>query len=129
MEQHLKSISDLIDNQENVENEKRFKVASASLVCSIVDIKNQDSKKYCKLFQNNLNLSEEEFDSMKNELDTDELSLDEKVDYIKHELDGNMFQIMQFLKILNKFAIADGCHQKNYQEFERIRDSFLGEMY
>ena len=129
MEQHLKSISDLIDNQENLEDEKRFKVASASLVFCIVDIENQDSKKYFKLFENNLNLSEREFNSIRNELSTDKLALDEKITYIKDALNNNMFQVMQFLKILNKFAIADGCHHRNYKEFEKIRDSFLGEMY
>ena len=40
-----------------------------------------------------------------------------------------MFQVMQFLKILNKFAISDGCDQKSYREFEKIRDKFLKEHY
>ena len=38
METNLKNISDLINNQSDLENEKNFKIASASLVCAIVDI-------------------------------------------------------------------------------------------
>ena len=40
-----------------------------------------------------------------------------------------MFQIMQFLKILNQFAIIDGCKQESYRKFEKIRDKFLKEYY
>ena len=129
MTENLKKISDLIDNQDDLENEKKFKVASASLVCSIIDVSTKEAKKYCSLFEKNLNLGEEEFLQIKEQIESEGLSLDEKIVYIKNELNNNMFQIMQFLKILNKFAIMDGCKQESYREFEKIRDKFLKEYY
>jgi len=129
MKENLKQISDLINKQNEVENEKKFKVASASLVCSIVDINSKDSEKYCSLFEENFNLNKDEFQEIKRELDKEELTIDDKIVYIKKELNSNSFKIMQFLKILNKFAILDGCKKESYLEFEKIRDKFLKEFY
>jgi len=129
MENNLNKISDLINNQDNLEDEKAFKIASASLVCSIVDIAKISSKKYCPIFKNRLNLEEKEFEQIKNEISNDALNIEEKVIYIKKALNNNMFQIMEFLKILNKFAIINGCTAKSYREFELIRDKFLREFY
>ena len=129
MNKNLKKIADLVNNQENLQDEKKFKVASATLVCSIVDTDDKNSKKYCSLFQENFNLPEDEFNQIKNRLQNEGLSIDDKIYYIKEELGNNMYQVMQFLKILNKFAILDGCNQKSYREFELIRDKFLKEHY
>jgi hypothetical protein len=129
MENNLTRISNLINCQNNLIDEKKFKIASASLVCSIVDINHKNPEKYCALFQNKLDLHEKEFQKIKNDISNDALNIDEKVSYIKSELNNNMYQIMQFLKILNKFAIINGCTQKSYREFELIRDKFLREFY
>jgi len=129
METNLRDISHLINNQKNLENEKKFKVASASLVCAIVDIAEIDHKKYSPIFKRELNLEHNEFEQIRNEISNDALNIEEKVSYIKNELDNNIFQIMEFLKILNKFAIANGCTAKSYREFELIRDKFLREFY
>jgi len=127
MEKNLQKISYLINNQNDIENEKKFKAASASLVCSIVDIK--DVEKYASLFKKNLNLDEDEFQEIKRELDNKSVPIDDKITYIKRELNNNSFEIMQFLKILNKFAIAEGCKKESYLVFEKIRDKFLKEFY
>ncbi|CAA6807430.1 MAG: Unknown protein [uncultured Sulfurovum sp.] len=129
MNNNLKKIADLVNNQENLQDEKKFKVASATLVCNIVNIDNKNSEKYCSLFQENFNLEQDEFNQIKNKLQEEGLSIDDKVHYIKTELGNNMFQVMQFLKILNKFAILDGCDPKSYREFEIIRDKFLKDHY
>jgi len=129
MHKNLKKIADLVNNQENLQDEKKFKVASTTLICNIVDTDDKNSEKYCTLLQENFNLKQDEFNQIKEKLQIDGLTLDDKVQYIKSELKGNMFQVMQFLKILNKFAILDGCDQKSYREFEVIRDKFLKEHY
>ena len=129
MEKNLKKISDLLNNQNEIDNDKKFKVASATLVCSIVDLKSKNPDKYCELFQKNFNLPKDEFEQIKEEINKDELSLDDKIDYIKEELNNNMYKIMQFLKLLNQFAILDGCSRESYQEFENIRDKFLKKHY
>ena len=129
MDKHLKKISNLINAQHNLENETKFKIASASLICSVIDMNQINPDRYCSLFQKNLNLSEKEFEKIQNEISNDALNLEEKVSYVKSELNNNMFQIMEFLKILNQFAILNGCTQKSYREFELIRDRFLREFY
>jgi len=129
MEKNLKKISDLLNKQNEVDDGKKFKVASATLVCSIVDIKNKNPEKYCALFQKNFNLPKDEFEQIKEEITKDELGIDDKINYIKKELNNNMYKIMQFLKLLNQFAILDGCSRESYQEFEKIRDKFLQKHY
>ena len=129
METNLKNISDLISKQESIKDEQKFKMTSATLICTIVDIKNSNAKKFCSLFEKNFNLEKEEFNRIRSEIDHNKLTVDEQVQYITEELNGNMFQMMQYLKILNMFAIADGCSKENYIEFEKIRDKFLKEFY
>lgn len=129
MENNLKRIADLVNNQENLEDEKKFKVASATLVCNIVNTDTNDADKYCSLFQENFNIDNNEFNEIKKKLYEEGISMDDKVKYIREELGNNKFQIMQFLKILNKFAIIDGCNQQSYKEFELIRDEFLKDEY
>ncbi|MCK4442179.1 MAG: hypothetical protein KAU90_09225, partial [Sulfurovaceae bacterium] len=129
----LKKICDLINNKENIENEKSFKLASATLICDVVhnviDTKDDKRKEYCQLFQNNLNITQEELEKIKDKISTDEKNIDEKIEYIKKELNNDPYQIMEFLKILNRFIILDGCNEKSYREFEIIRDKFISDFY
>ena len=129
MDKNFKNIADLVNNQSNLEDEKKFKVASATLVCNIVDTEGKNLEKFCSLFKDSFNLQQNEFTEIKNKLEDDGLTIDDKIHYIKTELGNNMFQVMQFLKILNQFAILDGCDEKNYREFEIIRDKFLKDHY
>lgn len=129
MDKNIKKIVDLVNNPKNLEDEQRFKIASATLVYNIIGTDNKNSKKYSSLFQENFNLEQDELNRIKATLQEDNLNIDYKIHYIKTELDNNMYQVMQFLKILNKFAILDGCNQKNYREFELIRDKFLKDHY
>lgn len=133
MSSQLHKICDLINNKDSLKNEKEFKLASATLVCDVVhnviDADKKQQQKYCTLFQERLNLPIEELEKIKSHIDTDRSSIDEKIKYIKEELDYNKYEIMEFLKILNRFIILDGCTQESYSEFEIIRDKFLEEFY
>jgi hypothetical protein len=126
MEKNLKRLVDLINNQENLQNENKFKVASATLIFGIIDI---NISKYSILLQENLNLNQDELTEVTNNIQSHSEDIDDEIYYIREELKNNMFQVMQFLKILNKFAIIDGCDQKSYRKFELIRDKFLKEHY
>jgi hypothetical protein len=95
-------------------------------VCGIINI---NTSKYSTLLQENLNLTQDELNEVMNNSQSHAEDIDDEIYYIKEELGNNMFQVMQFLKILNKFAIIDGCDQKSYREFELIRDKFLKEHY
>jgi hypothetical protein len=101
---------------------KEFKAASISLLLSIINQVNssEDNIKYNKFFQKELNISSDEFNyliSRAGELDS--------IDIIVNELSYKSHEIMNFLMILNRCIIIDGCDLKSYQKFEEIRDGFL----
>ena len=133
MSEQLKKICDLINNRESIIDEKKFKLASATLVCDVVhnviDSDRDQQQKYCKLFQDRLNLQMEELEEIKSGLDMNRASVNNKIEYIKKELHNNKYEIMEFLKIINRFVILDGCSKESYREFELIRDEFLKEFY
>ena len=133
MSEQLNKICDLVNNKESLIDEKKFKFASATLVCDVVhnvmDADKKQQEKYCKLFQEQLNLDVDELDDIKNSLDVDRDSVNDKIEYIKKELNNNKYEIMEFLKILNRFVILNGCNQESYKEFEVIRDKFVAEFY
>ncbi|CAA6805373.1 MAG: Unknown protein [uncultured Sulfurovum sp.] len=133
MPEQLNKICDLINNKESIIDEKKFKFASATLVCDVVhnimDANQEQQQKYCQLFQDRLNLNLEELDEIKSSLNTDRSSVNEKINYIKKELNYSKYEIMEFLKILNRFVILSGCNKESYEEFELIRDKFVEEFY
>ena len=133
MAKNLTKICDLINNKENIEDEKEFKLASATLICDVVhnviDTDNNKKEEYCQLFKDRLNMPKEELEKIKDEISTDEKNIDEKIEYIKKELNNDPYQIMELMKILNRFIILDGCNEKSYKEFEIIRDKFISDLY
>ena len=133
MSEQLNKICDLINNKEHLGDEKEFKLASATLVCDVVhnviDADKKQQQKYCKLFQEKLNIPIDELEDIKNNIDIDRGSIDKNIKYIKKELNNSKYEIMEFLKIINRFVILDGCNQNSYREFEIIRDKFLEEFY
>jgi hypothetical protein len=133
MSNQLHKICDLINNKESLEDEKEFKLASATLVCDVVhnviDSDKKKQQKYCTLFQDRLNLPVEELEKIKSSINIDRATVDKKIEYIKKELGNSKYEIMEFLKILNRFIVLDGCSRESYTEFEIIRDKFLEEFY
>jgi uncharacterized tellurite resistance protein B-like protein len=133
MSNELNKICSLINNKMNIDDEKSFKLASATLICDVVhnvlDASEKEQEKYCKLFQTQLNLPLEELQGIKERIELDRDSVHEKIEYIKKALNNNKFEIMEFLKILNRFIVLDGCDTRSYREFEIIRDKFLEEFY
>jgi len=133
MSKNLTKICDLINNKDNIEDEKEFKLASATLICNVVhnviDTDNDKKEEYCQLFKDKLNMPKEELEKIKDKISTDEKNIDEKIEYIKKELNNDPYQIMELMKILNRFIILDGCNEKSYREFEAIRDKFISDLY
>jgi len=133
MSKELNKICDLINNKQSLIDERKFKLASATLICDVVhnviDSNKNQQQKYCKLFQDKLNLPMEDLNDIKSSIDTNRTSINNKIEYIKKELNNNKYEIMEFLKIINRFVILDGCSKESYQEFEIIRDEFFKEFY
>jgi len=133
MAENLTKFCDLINNKDNIEDEKEFKLASATLICNVVhnviDTDNDKREEYCQLFKDKLNMPKEELEKIKDKISTDEKNIDEKIEYIKKELNNDPYQIMELMKILNRFIILDGCNERSYREFEAIRDKFISDLY
>jgi len=102
---------------------KEFKYASISLLLDIIrKVDSKENIKYYKFFQKKLNINSDEFESFNNYKKLTKL---DSIDIICKELDYKSHKIMQFLMMLNRCIIIDGCELKSYQRFEDIRDSFL----
>ncbi len=106
-----------------------FKSASIGLLLSIIHHVNpKDSNKYYKFFQKELNINVNEFEEileLQEFTKSHNISINNEIDIIREELDNKSHLIMKFLMILNRCIIIDGCNIKSYQQFEKIRDSFL----
>jgi len=102
---------------------KEFKRSAVDLLLSIIQRANpQKSIKYYQFFQKNLGISDEEFELFEQQNRLNQL---ENRDIICRELGNNNHKIMQFLMMLNRCIIIDGCELKSYQRFEEVRDSFI----
>ena len=102
---------------------KEFKYASIGLLLNIIQKVNaEDSVKYYKFFQKKLHIDSDEFQLAKEQK---VMPPSDYIDIISIELEHKNHKILQFLMILNRCIILDGCDLKSYQRFEEIRDSFL----
>lgn len=108
----------------NIENEDKFKLASANIICNIVNVNSKDREKYCQLFQEKFDLPKEELKKIQKNVNK-QTSMDLHIKTIKNELRNNKYEIMEFLDILNKFIIIDNCSEEDYEVFEEIKNKFL----
>jgi uncharacterized tellurite resistance protein B-like protein len=128
MYENFKKFFHLVENDKkifnDIENEDEFKLASANIICNVVNVNSEDREKYCKLFQEKFDLPKEELQDIKGNVN-DSVSLDEHIKVIKEELKYNRYEMMEFLDILNKFIIIDNCAKEDYEIFEEIKNKFL----
>jgi len=108
---------------------QEFKRTSVGLLLNIIqNVHSKKSDKYYKFFQKELNINENEFAEI---LEIQEFTqahnivLENQIDIIREELDFKRHRIMKFLMMFNRCIIIDGCDVESYQEFEKVRDSFL----
>lgn len=122
---HFNKICDLVNNQENLIDEKKFKRAAAFVICDLLgNIKEVEKANYRKLFKIKLNLDTHELEKIL--LDKDVTLIDQEIACIKEQIGGNnKYELMQFLKILNQFVMAHGCSQDDYRRFEFVRDKLI----
>jgi len=109
-----------------------FKRVSVGLLLNIIqNVNSKNSQKYYKFFQKELNIDVNEFEEI---LELQEFAqahnivLENEIDIIRKELEYKRHQIMNFLMILNRCIIIDGCDVDSYQRFEKIRDAFLAKL-
>lgn len=121
---HLKRVCDLVNNQRNLSDERAFKEASLCVICKVIgEIDPKDRERYTQLFEEKLNISQEELEGI---LQAKSEDLEAQIAYIKGEIGRNHpYEVMQFLRILNRFVMAHGCCKQDYMRFEAIRDRFI----
>jgi len=106
-----------------------FKRASIGLLLNIIQKVNpKDTKKYYKFFEKELHLDPQEFENIKEFKEFTQahnIMVDDEIDIIREELGYKRHQIMNFLMMLNRCIIIDGCDVESYRRFEQVRDNFL----
>jgi hypothetical protein len=108
---------------------QEFKRASIGLLLTIIqNVNPKKSNKYYKFLQKELNISSDDFEEIL-ELQafakSHNIMIENEIDIIREELEYKRYQIMKFLMMMNRCIIIDGCDVQSYQQFEKIRDSFL----
>jgi len=108
-------------------NSSDFSRASIGLLLNILEnVHSGNMKKYYKFFQKELNISSQEFEQILKEYKS--IDIDKEVDTIVKILGSNRHKIMNFLMMLNRCIIIDGCTFESYTKFEKIRDKFLSKI-
>jgi len=108
---------------------QEFKRASIGLLLTIIqNVNPKSSSKYYKFFQKELNINSDEFEEileLQEFTQSHNIMLEDEIEIIRKELEYKRHQIMTFLMMLNRCIIIDGCTIESYQQFEKIRNSFL----
>jgi len=109
---------------------QEFKQASVGLLLNILyKVNSTDSEKYYKFFQKELNITPVEFAEIKELKEFKKahqiIKMEDEVSIVIESLNHKQHQIMNFLMMLNRCIIIDGCTFESYQKFEEVRDSFL----
>jgi len=108
-------------------NSSDFSRASIGLLLNILEnVNSKNMKKYYKFFQKELNISSQEFEQIQEKYKS--IDIDKEIDTIIEILDSNRHKIMNFLMMLNRCIIIDGCTFESYTKFEKIRDKFLSKI-
>jgi len=108
-------------------NSSDFSRASIGLLLNILEnVNSNNMEKYYKFFQKELDISSEEFEKIQKEYKS--IDIDKAVDTILEILDSNRHKVMNFLMMLNRCIIIDGCTFESYNKFEKIRDNFLSKI-
>jgi hypothetical protein len=111
---------------------QEFKRASIGLLLTIIqNVNPKNSNKYYKFLQKELHIDSDEFEEileLQEFTQSHNIVVEDEIDTVRKELEYKRHQIMKFLMMLNRCIIIDGCDVKNYQKFEKIRDSFLAKL-
>ncbi len=107
------------------QNPERFKKATASIICSIInfgDVSDQDGLcKFCDLFQEEFHIDEEDARKLFKDSAYVEINLRKNAQIIKEELKNDEYKLMEFMKILNRFIIIDECKDEDYCIFSELK--------
>ena len=108
----------------DVEDIKGFRFSTGVLICSIVNYKNElkcdEVCNFCKSFQKEQGLSDQDVDKFYKNVDDFEVNIDKHLKVIKAQLKGSNYKKLEFMHILNRFIVEDNCHDSAYEIFDMI---------
>lgn len=104
---------------------EQFKYAAGILICSIINLRkeyqSEELCKFCEYMQKEYKLSDKEAHNLYKDAANFDQNLDKHVDIIKTQLGDSEYQKLEFMRILNRFIIEDGCDEGDYCVFEVIK--------
>ena len=127
MPAEIKQWFDTLDSEDVLEpvNPERFKKATASIICSIInfgDVQDSDELcKFCDLFQEEFHIDEENAKKLFKDSAYLDKNLKENAQIIKEELKNDEYKLMEFMKVLNRFIIIDECKDEDYCIFTELK--------
>jgi uncharacterized tellurite resistance protein B-like protein len=106
-------------------NPEKFKRATASIICSIInfnDVKERDELcKFCDLFKAEFHIDEERAEKLFKDSTYLKENLEKNAQIIKEELDNDEYKLMEYMKMLNRFIIVDNCKDEDYCIFDELK--------
>jgi uncharacterized tellurite resistance protein B-like protein len=106
-------------------NPEAFKRATASIVCSIVNFNDVESKdalcKFCNLFKEEFHIDEETAEKLFEDAGYVKKNLEKNAEIIKDELENDEYKLMEYMKMLNRFIIVDNCKEEDYCIFDELK--------
>ena len=105
---------------------ERFKRATASIVCSIINFNEVHDKdelcKFCDLFKKEFHIDEATAQKLFEDSAYTKENLEKNADIIREELDNDEYKMMEYMKMLNRFIIVDNCRDEDYCIFDELKN-------
>ena len=127
----MKRWFDTLDSDDTFQpkNAEKFKRATASIVCSIINFNEVHDKdelcKFCDLFKEEFHIDEETAQKLFEDTTYVKENLEKNADIIREELDNDEYKLMEYMKMLNRFIIVDNCKKEDYCIFDELKTQFF----
>ncbi len=106
-------------------NPDRFKKATASIICTIINFNKVEDEaelcKFCDLFKKEFHIDEEMAKRLFEESSEVKQNLAKNAKIIKDELDNDEYKLLEYMKMLNRFIIVDHCDDEDYCIFDELK--------
>jgi len=109
--------------------EKSIKKSVATLLAHIIKMNNRDIEKgaplFCKLMQQDFDCDPNEAKAFLSQAMNEEYNLDKHLEIINNALCNDQLSKMHIMEQFNHIIYADTFTDKDYEEFERIKDKLF----
>ena len=109
--------------------EKRIKQSVATLLAHIIKMDGRDVEKeaplFCKLMKQDFSCNPEEAKAFLHKAMVEDYDLDEHLNIINDALCNDKLSKMHIMEQFNRIIYSDKFTDKDYEEFERIKDKLF----